>query len=176
MKIFITGLCLFFSSLFMYSQNGNSSLNQKVLINPGKYKLIQIIEKLEEIKGVNITYDANSLPLEEIIEINEATTTVKQILDKIQKYFPVEYQSKGEYIILKKKANIKNKITGKIIDSNKGEPLAGASIYIKETHYGVTSEPDGSYSMSLYPGNYILVYSYIGYETEEQSVKAQRRY
>lgn len=45
------------------------------------------------------------------------------------------------------------------------EPLAFANITVKETLDAVTSNLDGSYSISLKPGIYTLEFSFIGYKT-----------
>ena len=63
--------------------------------------------------------------------------------------------------------NYCNHISGVISDSN-GEPLPFASIYIKNTTYGVSSNAFGEYFIELDPGEYTIVYSYIGYDNHEK--------
>ena len=63
--------------------------------------------------------------------------------------------------------NYCNHISGVISDSN-GEPLPFASIYIKNTTYGVSSNAFGEYFIELDPGEYTIVYSYIGYDNYEK--------
>ena len=50
------------------------------------------------------------------------------------------------------------------------EPLIGATILVKETGAGTTSDFDGSYSLSLDPGTYNLEASFIGYTSQEAQV------
>ncbi len=59
-----------------------------------------------------------------------------------------------------------NHISGIISDKN-GEPLPFASIYIKNTTYGVSSNAFGEYFIELESGNYTIIFSYIGFENEE---------
>ena len=63
--------------------------------------------------------------------------------------------------------NYCNHISGVISDIN-GEPLPFASIYIKNTTYGVSSNAFGEYFIELDPGEYTIVYSYIGYDNYEK--------
>jgi len=63
--------------------------------------------------------------------------------------------------------NYCNHISGVISDSN-GEPLPFASIYIKNSTYGVSSNAFGEYFIELAPGEYTIVYSYIGYDNYEK--------
>ena len=55
-------------------------------------------------------------------------------------------------------------VTGKVTD-DKGEPVIGASIVIKNTTIGTISDFDGSYSLSNVSSGNILVFSYVGMKT-----------
>jgi hypothetical protein len=61
-------------------------------------------------------------------------------------------------------------ISGKIIDSESGEPLVDASIIITGTTSGVLSNQNGFYSLVLKPGKYILLISFVGYNTISDSL------
>ncbi len=171
MKNYLSFFLILIVSAITNAQDNSTMLNQKVLIKPGKYKLIEVIEKLNSVKGLNITYDANSLPLQSMVSITDEMSTVAMVLDNIQKTLPVEYQVKGNYIILKKKkSNTKFKITGMVTDSANNAPMAATSIYIKGETSGTVSNDDGSYSISLIPGEYTLVYRFIGYNDEIRNI------
>ena len=60
-------------------------------------------------------------------------------------------------------------ITGKIIDSD-GVPAFGATIMVKGTHRGVTTDFDGNYTIKVAPDE-ILIFSFVGFKTQEVSVK-----
>ncbi|WP_435412903.1 TonB-dependent receptor domain-containing protein [Psychroserpens mesophilus] len=64
-------------------------------------------------------------------------------------------------------------IAGKLIDKEyNNEPLAFGNVLIKGTTTGTTSDIDGLYSFdNLSPGTYILVFSFVGYETQEITVE-----
>ena len=57
-------------------------------------------------------------------------------------------------------------ITGKVIDKNTGEPLAGASVLLEKSKNTTITKQDGSYSISVTPAKSNLVVSFIGYTTE----------
>lgn len=62
--------------------------------------------------------------------------------------------------------NLRGRVTGN------GEPLAGASVVIKHTLYGVSSGSDGIFEFSnLKRDECVLNVSFIGYETKEITVK-----
>lgn len=62
-------------------------------------------------------------------------------------------------------------ITGKVTDSETGEPLAGVNIGLKDTRTGTFSDSDGNYSINnITQSTITLIYSVIGYETREVHV------
>lgn len=62
-------------------------------------------------------------------------------------------------------------ISGKVTDEN-GNVLTGATVVIKGTTKGTSTDIDGNFSLSI-PENTVLVFSYIGYLTEEVTVSGQ---
>ncbi len=61
-------------------------------------------------------------------------------------------------------------ISGNIKDSKTGEELIGATVYIKELKTGVATNVYGFYSISIPSGKYIIVYSFIGFESFEKMI------
>ena len=65
-------------------------------------------------------------------------------------------------------SNKNGKIAGVVLGNEvENEPLIFANVTVKNTTIFTTTEPDGSFSMSLKPGTYTLVFSFIGYKTIE---------
>lgn len=62
-------------------------------------------------------------------------------------------------------------VSGTIKDKESSEGLIGASVIIKGTTTGTSSNTDGQYSLSLEKGSYTLVFSYLGYQNQEVSVQ-----
>lgn len=62
-----------------------------------------------------------------------------------------------------------NGIRGTITNQD-GESLEFATIYVKEIESGTTSNIDGFYSINLEPGDYRLVFQFLGYTAQERTV------
>lgn len=61
-------------------------------------------------------------------------------------------------------------VAGNVLDGEyNNEPMAFANVLVKGTTTGTTSDFDGKYQISLDPGNYTLIFSFVGYETKEIS-------
>ncbi len=60
-------------------------------------------------------------------------------------------------------------VTGTVTDEN-GQPFLGVTIVIKGTTQGTTTDVDGRYSIDVPDDNTVLVFSFVGYITDEVSV------
>jgi hypothetical protein len=58
-------------------------------------------------------------------------------------------------------------LAGNIIDGEFIEPMAFANILVKGTTIGTTSDFDGKYQLELEPSTYTIVFSFVGYTTQE---------
>jgi len=65
-------------------------------------------------------------------------------------------------------------VTGTITDNTTGEPMTGVTILLKGTNTGLFSNLDGKYSITITDLRAILVFSYVGYETQEIEVAGQK--
>lgn len=70
-------------------------------------------------------------------------------------------------------ANAQNgTVRGNIYDANTGEPVIYASVYLDGTTLGTNTDVDGFFTLANVPvGDYILVGTYIGYDTVRSEVR-----
>ena len=60
-------------------------------------------------------------------------------------------------------------VSGKIVDKNQ-KKLIGATVLVKETNQGLSSDLDGNFSFRLNKGSFTIQVSYIGFKTIEKNV------
>ncbi|HQG37466.1 MAG TPA: TonB-dependent receptor [Bacteroidales bacterium] len=58
-------------------------------------------------------------------------------------------------------------VTGKVTDSQTGEPMVGVNVVVKGTNIGTMTDASGNYSLNVPDRNATLVFSFIGYTTQE---------
>lgn len=64
-------------------------------------------------------------------------------------------------------------LSGKIID-NSGDPVIGASVFLKESSSGSSSDFNGQYSIkNIEKGNYNLTISIVGFKTISETITIQ---
>ncbi|MEZ4884699.1 MAG: TonB-dependent receptor [Chitinophagales bacterium] len=62
-------------------------------------------------------------------------------------------------------------VSGTVSDENGSLP--SATVVVKGTTIGTTTDLDGRYSLRLEPGSYVLVASYVGFSSQENSITIQ---
>ena len=63
-------------------------------------------------------------------------------------------------------------VSGNVTDASNGEPVPFASVHLQGTMTGVSTDAEGHYSLSV-PADGILVFSSIGYKTQEVAVASR---
>lgn len=76
----------------------------------------------------------------------------------------------GNLVYAKNEVPIQQSITGVVLDGASNEPLPGASVVIKGTNQGTTTDFDGNFSLTTNSSSDILVVSYLGFVTKEVAV------
>src|SRR5262245_49952839 len=62
-------------------------------------------------------------------------------------------------------------LTGKVTDSKDGSPLSGVSVTVKGSSTGVQTDANGNFSISVPSNAKTLVFSYVGFGTEEAAIR-----
>lgn len=115
----------------------------------------------------------------EPLKVKDAS--LEQVLNTLLKNKDISYKIEENIIYLSEKENSNSlqqqsgkerTITGQVVDA-KGEPLIGVSILVKGTTDGAITDLDGNYKIMTKSNNPVIVYSYIGYKTQEIPLKGQ---
>ena len=113
--------------------------------------------------------------------LNVKDAPLEQVLNTLLKNKDISYKIEDNIIYLSEKevssgnqqqVGKEQTVTGQVIDS-KGEPLIGVSILVKGTTDGAITDLDGNYKIVTKSTNPVIVYSYIGYKTQEIPLKGQ---
>lgn len=104
------------------------------------------------------------------INLVKNTSSLYKLLKELASKNQLRFEQSNYLIAVTKapKPPKPGKISGKIID-NKGEALPGAGIKIMETGQSLQASVDGTYNISLPPGNYTMEISYISFQTKRIS-------
>jgi hypothetical protein len=77
------------------------------------------------------------------------------------------------YSLILHATNAKTTISGYVFDNKTGEKIIGASVIIFELNAGTNSNNYGFYSLTVPKGNYQVVFSYVGYQSDTIDLSSQ---
>ena len=185
----ITLFLLFFGILFSQAATGYSQ-GIRLTLNLKSASIKEICEEIEKqsdfrfifagnakkIINKKVDLTANSQDIDEILDnILLNTELTYRILDKqIVVYFDEAKTSlkEVENIVYKSAQPQKKQITGTVTDIS-GVPIPGVNVIIKNTTTGSITNIDGKYSINVPDKNSVLVFSFMGYLSQEIQVGEQ---
>ena len=63
------------------------------------------------------------------------------------------------------------KFSGKVIDSQSQKPLGAVLVYFENTSFGMSSSPEGTFSIEAPAGNYTLIAAYLTHQTFKKEIR-----
>jgi iron complex outermembrane receptor protein len=115
------------------------------------------------------SYSSNQVNARRIVSVNYNNITVeaavKQLLGEQLKRLRVN----GKQIFLQT-GNEKGMVKGSVVTSD-GKPAQGVILLLKGTSYAATSKEDGSYHLEAPEGNYEIVASFVGLQSQQQQLQ-----
>jgi len=150
---------------------------QKITYAHKQTSFEQIIKELTKQTHYNVLVSANKIKTLLPKDVNFKNATIDQVLQTFLKDQPLTYEIRGELILIKGKeqsertqaVQVALTVTGNVADE-KGMPLAGVSVTVKNGGAGTVTDLNGRYTLTEIAGNATLVFSYIGFDTREIAV------
>lgn len=151
-----------FAQRLTYKQNGGT--------------LEQIFHEITKQTGYEVLYADKVISAAKAINVNFKNTELKEVLEKCLAKQGLAYSIEGNSIVIRiKPQSFFDKITayfnvidvkGRILDE-KGEPLPGATVKIKDGSKSTQTNGNGEFQLSGIDENAVLVVHYLGYKTRE---------
>ncbi len=163
-------------SASVYSQDA------KVSIYLENKPVDEVFSAIKSQTDYSFWFNLKDVDLEQRVSLNANNISVKSVLSQTLKNQDVDFALMGNHIIITKKgffASVAEQqqgiaITGTVTDEN-GESLPGVNVIIKGTTTGQVTNIDGKYSINVPGKDAVLVFSYIGYTSQEMLVGDQKQ-
>lgn len=157
---------------FFHTQANNVySQKTKLSINFSNTELVTILDKIEEQSEFFFLYNEKLIDASRKVSINAKDLGVEEVLKALFSGTDVNYLILDRKIILAPEDFSASQQTDRIISGKvkeiNGQPIPGASVVIKGTTTGVTTNVEGTFSIQLPTGAKTLVISFIGMKTQE---------
>lgn len=161
---------LMFLGILEVQANDAYAQKTRLSLNFSETELVKVLYKIEDESEFFFLYNEKLLNTERKVSISEKDQLINVILDNLFTGTDVKYTIVDRKIILAPdyltEAPQQNQITG-IVTDEKGNPLPGATVLVKETNIGVLTDVTGKYTLVNVPDNSTLRFTFVGMMTQE---------
>lgn len=156
-----------------------STYAQKVSLNFKKASLTEVLDEIQKQTGYDFLYNSSLIDDKKVITIKTKDKNLQQVLKHILSSHNLSFdidkksvlikqgKSAPRLISVKEITNTQKRIVSGIIRNNSGEPIAGATIAIKGTNIGTSTDEKGQYSITIENEHKTLIFSSVGYTSQE---------
>ena len=187
LKMKLTTLFVFATFFSMLASNGYS---QAITLEEENITIAKVIDKIEATTKYRFVYNTKFVDLQRKVSIKLKKASIEKVLINLFDNTNTAYKLRGTQVVLKEKIVAKksdykdlnkqssndekqqSEISGTVTDDT-GQPLPGATIIVKGTSTGATTDFDGKYTLAIENEDAIIVVSYIGFTAKEIPVNGQ---
>jgi TonB-linked SusC/RagA family outer membrane protein len=158
-------------------------MQQRIAIDEVDTPFSQVLLKIAEKGNLRLVYQNKDLP-DKLITFSSENISVKDALKQLllkEKSISIYTSSSGQVVITSKddvieetdldKVLIVGDIRGSVTDSETGETLLGANIFIIELQRGTTTDSEGNFEITdIEDGTYNIRISFLGYKSVEREI------
>ncbi|MBL7741904.1 MAG: TonB-dependent receptor [Chitinophagaceae bacterium] len=149
---------------------------QNVTLQMKKAEIPKVFRAIEKQSTYRFLYNYDLPELQKKVDVDVKNTPVITVLNDVLTGSGLSYRIINNQLVVIMSAGSESapeakKVSGRVAGTN-GEPLAGVSVRIKGSNYGTTTDEKGFFSIDV-PDNAVLLFSYVGFETQEIAVAGQ---
>jgi len=174
---------------YAFDSPAQELLDKRISIKVDDVSLKSILNKIEILAEAKFIYSPKVIQAERRTSINIQNQAVKDVLEAVLKPMRINYRVIGTQIILSQQSNASaekeeksgsqssttnadRSITG-VVTGETNEGLPGVSVVLKGTTQGAMTNANGEYRLTVPDNANMLVFSYVGYQTQEVSINNQ---
>ncbi|WP_370478538.1 SusC/RagA family TonB-linked outer membrane protein [Tamlana flava] len=168
-------LSIIFMMTAMLSFNAKAYSQSKfVKINLTNVSFSELFEVIRQQTDYSFFFNDEKIAELDKISVNKERVTVKDLLDEVLAGTNLSYKLVDGVVVIVEDGKVVETqtlvVTGSVVDAVNNEPIPGVNVVLKGSRLGTTTDFDGNFTFKL-PGNKaILIFSYLGYKTQEITV------
>ncbi len=166
-------LFLFFIGITQMVASEAYSQTTKMTLQLSDATVKEVLNRIEENSEFFFLYNSKLVNVDRKVDVDVKDQKIDEILNSLFRETDVVYTVVDRQIVLTNKADQagfmqqpQRSISGKVTDQSGGS-IPGASIVVKGTTTGVTTDNGGNYSLTLPEKAQSLVFSFVGMKTQE---------
>ncbi len=160
---------IFLTGILSVSATGYSQ-NTRLNISLQNASMQDLIREIEDQSEFSFFYRDDQLDAKINVNIEADDILISEVLNYLFEGTNITYSVVEKVIVIRPRVNVQDlEITG-VVTTSTGESLPGVTIVIKGTQIGTITGSDGKYTIDVPGTNASLVFSFIGYSTQEIKV------
>jgi TonB-linked SusC/RagA family outer membrane protein len=150
------------------------SQNKKLSIQVENIQLRDLFREIENKTEYAFFFNDRYSELENLVNLESRDEKIESVLDRLLKNTSLDYKIlENNFVVIVPKEEMQQvPVTGRILDSG-GLPMPGVNVVEKGTTNGAVTDLDGNYSIVVSSPEATLVFSSVGYLSEEVIVGSQ---
>lgn len=168
-------LLFLFAGIEVFSQG---PLNKVAIsIEVKNVTLSDLLSEITRRSGFPFSYNPKKIAAQQKVSYSATNQSLTKVLDDLSKQFGLTFGLVENQIILKpdkRSQKVEPQIatlSGTIKDSDSGEALIGASVFVHELQTGAVTNAFGFYSLTIPKGAYTVSSSFMGYKRSTMTVE-----
>lgn len=179
-KLLLMKVFTFLLLIVCVSTHGNG-FSQQVSLSQKNVGLKKIFKEIHKQTGYTFVYTETLLQKAKKITLTVHNMALETVLDACFQEQPLTYSILNKMVIVKEREQVLPQeqalpppveVTGLVTDSE-GKPLQGASVRLKGSTIGISTDVNGKFSLSVPDRQGILVISFVGFVTQEINLRGR---
>jgi TonB-linked SusC/RagA family outer membrane protein len=137
----------------------------------------EVFKTIEEQTNYRFFFNDVFTDLNKVVSLSLSNKSIQQVMDELLGASMVSYKIlEDNLIVIAPVTELQQlKVTGTVTDAASDEPLPGVNVIIEGTTIGLITDLNGNYSIEVPNAQAILIFSFVGYNTEKVTVGDKTR-
>ena len=160
-------LCIALFVLFAWN------IQAQITVDIKEKPLKEALKQIERSSDYNFFYNVELDGLDKLVTVKANNASLEETMTLLLKGTNITYEKKADNVVVlipkSQSAKKARSVSGKVVD-HKGEAIIGASIMVKGSSQGTSTDVNGNFTIGDIADHAMLVVSSIGYKKEEVAV------
>jgi len=171
-------ILLILAFAFVFRMELAAQESKTVTLQAQQARISELLQQLEGLTGYKFFYEAGVIDPSAKLDVSLESAPLDKALNQICSSLSLSWEIQDRFIILRRKVSPNAQaqpviLRGRIIDES-GSPLPGATIFIKGTNTGTTSDLNGQFELPVPAEGATVVFRFVGMKEQEVYVKDQQ--
>lgn len=156
---------------------------QKITLSEKNTPLVTVFDKIRNQSGYDFVVTRDVFRQANLVTINAKNEELTNVLDRIFKGQDLNFSIQDRIVVVSKKEKtpidvivgyFSNYTLRGMVLNERGQPLAGANVWILGQNRGYGTAEDGKFELNNMDGNETLITTYLGYKTDTLQLRGRK--